>query len=34
MGMNLAAAIPGLRTALLTSRWDLVPMRTAPSASE
>src|ERR1700754_3060734 len=29
---RLSAAIPGLHTALLTSRWDLVPMRTARAA--
>jgi two-component system, NarL family, response regulator DesR len=26
---RLQAAVPGLRTALLTSRWDLVPLRSA-----
>ena len=29
---RLSAAVPGLHTALLTSRWDLVPMRTARAA--
>jgi DNA-binding NarL/FixJ family response regulator len=29
---RLSAAVPRLRTALLTSRWDLVPMRTARAA--
>jgi DNA-binding NarL/FixJ family response regulator len=29
---RLSAAVPGLRIALLTSRWDLVPMRTARAA--
>jgi two-component system response regulator DesR len=29
---RLAAALPGVRIALLTARWDLVPMRTARAA--
>jgi DNA-binding NarL/FixJ family response regulator len=29
---RLSAAVPGLHTGLLTSRWDLVPMRTARAA--